>query len=532
MMWRGSPTTRAAVAADDRTEHEADAEEVGEQLTAVPASVEPEERGEDSLQHVGIVDRSRARTTDPFVPSSYGARRGARRRDATPVRSGVRSRPDYSGTFVPPPGGTQCPSPRHAEARVLARAKPGRAGAHRARLPAVAVDGDRPGAAAVLPDHDHQRRQGSRARCVAGRDVAGQRRLQRHQHGHVRCAHGGRGRLRHRRTDPGHLVARGLRQGRALPCRRPTDGQRRGLVAVPRCHADHRVDRRLEHRPARHRRSGVPRRPGRDLPVPARPTSAFTATPMSGPEPLDVSFNASGSTSPGATITGYSWSFGGSGALSDHTFPAGTYVVPDGDRQSRSDRLFERHHHRDRRGGSDSPTPPLPLARRSTSRGPIGTTMATRTGWTSTQHSRPPTGWAWTWAGPAHASDSRHRAEPTVDFLSGDQQRLPFTATKAVAPSRPRRRCRCHEPRRDHRAPSLVEFALVHHRLPRDPHGDRRLRHGHLQVQWRVAGRPRDRPRHERASVRDGGRPHVLTGRQHRDDNVIDIQKGLIPGSR
>ena len=161
--------------------------------------------------------------------------RAARRRDATPVRSGVRSARDYPGTFVPPPGGTQCPSPRHAtEARVLARSKPGRARPHRARLPALAADGDRPGPAALLADHDHQRRQGSRARRVAGRDLAGQRRLQRHQHGHVRRAHGGRGRLRHRRSDPGHLVAGRLRQGRPVSGRRTADGHRRGHRAVPR----------------------------------------------------------------------------------------------------------------------------------------------------------------------------------------------------------------------------------------------------------------------------------------------------------
>jgi PKD repeat protein len=41
-----------------------------------------------------------------------------------------------------------------------------------------------------------------------------------------------------------------------------------------------------------------------------------------------VNFDASGSTSPGATITGYSWSFGGSGAITSHTFnTAGTYTV-------------------------------------------------------------------------------------------------------------------------------------------------------------------------------------------------------------
>lgn len=57
------------------------------------------------------------------------------------------------------------------------------------------------------------------------------------------------------------------------------------------------------------------------------PIAAFTATPASGPAPLDVAFNASGSSSPGATITSYDWSFGGSGVTINQTFPAGTHTV-------------------------------------------------------------------------------------------------------------------------------------------------------------------------------------------------------------
>ena len=57
------------------------------------------------------------------------------------------------------------------------------------------------------------------------------------------------------------------------------------------------------------------------------PIAAFTASPMSGPEPLDVAFNASGSTSPGATITSYDWSFGGSGMTINHSFSVGSHTV-------------------------------------------------------------------------------------------------------------------------------------------------------------------------------------------------------------
>jgi len=58
------------------------------------------------------------------------------------------------------------------------------------------------------------------------------------------------------------------------------------------------------------------------------PTALFTATPQSGPAPLTVSFDASASSSPGATITSYSWSFGASGVNVSNKFnTAGTYVV-------------------------------------------------------------------------------------------------------------------------------------------------------------------------------------------------------------
>jgi PKD repeat protein len=58
------------------------------------------------------------------------------------------------------------------------------------------------------------------------------------------------------------------------------------------------------------------------------PTAAFTASPMSGPAPLTVTFDGSGSAAQGATITDYSWSFGGSGAIVSHTFSsAGSFTV-------------------------------------------------------------------------------------------------------------------------------------------------------------------------------------------------------------
>ncbi len=63
------------------------------------------------------------------------------------------------------------------------------------------------------------------------------------------------------------------------------------------------------------------------------PVAAFTADPVSGTVPLDVSFDATGSTPPeGETITAYSWDFGdgntGTGETVSHTYnETGTFTV-------------------------------------------------------------------------------------------------------------------------------------------------------------------------------------------------------------
>src|SRR6476660_1761591 len=60
------------------------------------------------------------------------------------------------------------------------------------------------------------------------------------------------------------------------------------------------------------------------------PTAAFTANPTSGDAPLNVSFDGSTSSSPGATIATYAWSFGGSSAspIASHQYlNPGTYPV-------------------------------------------------------------------------------------------------------------------------------------------------------------------------------------------------------------
>ncbi|MEJ2246705.1 MAG: PKD domain-containing protein, partial [Acidobacteriota bacterium] len=62
------------------------------------------------------------------------------------------------------------------------------------------------------------------------------------------------------------------------------------------------------------------------------PTATFTATPVSGDAPLDVSFDATGSTDSDGTIDTYEWDFGdgstGTGDTINHTYTTqGTYTV-------------------------------------------------------------------------------------------------------------------------------------------------------------------------------------------------------------
>ncbi len=62
------------------------------------------------------------------------------------------------------------------------------------------------------------------------------------------------------------------------------------------------------------------------------PQAAFSASPTSGPAPLDVALDASASTDSDGTIASYAWTYGdgstGTGATGTHTFQgAGTYTV-------------------------------------------------------------------------------------------------------------------------------------------------------------------------------------------------------------
>jgi PKD repeat protein len=64
---------------------------------------------------------------------------------------------------------------------------------------------------------------------------------------------------------------------------------------------------------------------------PAAPVAGFTATPSTGPAPLAVAFNASGSSDSDGTIVSYAWNFGdggtATGVTTNHTFAVGTFTV-------------------------------------------------------------------------------------------------------------------------------------------------------------------------------------------------------------
>jgi PKD repeat protein len=167
------------------------------------------------------------------------------------------------------------------------------------------------------------------------------------------------------------------------------------------------------------------------------PTAAFTASPTSGTEPLAVVFNATGSFSPGATISAYNWSFGGSGATINHTFAAGTHVVTltviDSRGQTDTDTTTITV---SGSGGGGTPTPtPAPTcpaidftsANKSNGGHPHRMDLvATLT---------PPSGgWTFTWTGSWSQTPPVTGQNITVDFVSSGSQSVQVTATKSGCP--------------------------------------------------------------------------------------------------
>ena len=170
--------------------------------------------------------------------------------------------------------------------------------------------------------------------------------------------------------------------------------------------------------------------PAVTFPTAPDPVAAFTANPMSGPEPLTVTFNANGSSSPGATITDWSWSFGGSGAVAQHTFPtAGSYTVV----------LTVT----DSRGMTGSSNATITVSGSTPTGTPPPSCPTIDFTWTDRHNNGNPhrmdldstlspstTGWNYTWSGAMTFVGQNDRASVTVNFTSGGSQSVSVTATK------------------------------------------------------------------------------------------------------
>ena len=154
------------------------------------------------------------------------------------------------------------------------------------------------------------------------------------------------------------------------------------------------------------------------------PTAAFTASPMSGPAPLDVAFDASGSSSPGATVTSYVWSFGASETdpLATHTFAAaGTYTVVLTVTDSRNQTATATATITVTGSGPAPTCPSIAF----TAKDKSNATHPHRMDLDSTFSPASPGSWSIGWTGSISATGK----SPTVDFPSSGPQSVTVTAT-------------------------------------------------------------------------------------------------------
>lgn len=165
------------------------------------------------------------------------------------------------------------------------------------------------------------------------------------------------------------------------------------------------------------------------------PTAAFTASPMTGTEPLQVFFNATGSFSPGATITSYAWSFGGSGPTPNFTFAAGTHVVTltvtDSRGQTDTDTTTI-NVSGSGPGGTPTPTPApsCPTAIDFTAVNKANGGHPHRMDLVATL-TPPSGGWTFTWTGSWSQTPPVTGQNTTVDFVASGSQSVQVTATKS-----------------------------------------------------------------------------------------------------
>ncbi len=165
--------------------------------------------------------------------------------------------------------------------------------------------------------------------------------------------------------------------------------------------------------------------------IPA-PTAVFTATPQAGSAPLAVSFNASGSSSPGATITTYAWTYGSGQGSGTGVSPSKTYTIdrdvhghPHGDRQPKQDGDGIQDDHRFL-GGPPPVCPTLSFTALT------AVTRANRIAWISTEAFRTDRK-----AGPGRGRERSIQRKPgqnlnNHDFATGGPQSVTLSATKGA----------------------------------------------------------------------------------------------------
>lgn len=155
------------------------------------------------------------------------------------------------------------------------------------------------------------------------------------------------------------------------------------------------------------------------------PTAAFTASPTAGvvPPALTVSVNASGSSSPGATITSYAWSFGGSGVAASTSYSSpGTYTIVLTVTDSRGQTATAS---RTITVTGAGPTPTCPTASfTATDKSNRGNPHRMDLDGTVSDGS---SGWTWTWSGAIAETGQNPK---NVDFPSTGPQSVTLTVVK------------------------------------------------------------------------------------------------------
>jgi PKD repeat protein len=170
--------------------------------------------------------------------------------------------------------------------------------------------------------------------------------------------------------------------------------------------------------------------PAVTFPTMPLPTAAFTVSDTT-PDVGDVvRFDASGSSSPGTTITNYDWNFGGSNVVETQTYATpGTYDV-----------ILTVT---DSRGQTDSSNATIVVSGSGPTSTPPPSCPTVDFTWTDTHNPGNPHrmnldatltpnsgGWTWAWVGAFTGVGNMNRAGVTVNFAASGNQQVAVTATQ------------------------------------------------------------------------------------------------------